>query len=750
MLENRKNVRKIISVIVILIAIISMVVGIYIKKGVTQYSEPKVIEIKSIAIDSLEGVQNEQFVLEAKETKDNLYEIELPQNVNTKIIDEIENVVLEKVVDTEKSTTLTTEGTIKETEAEIIEEVNVEVVDNKILLTKDQLENSTLNLTVLYNAKSIVDSGEIEVDPGEETGLDTQTKFDWRTSDGKSGRVEAKKKSTVTITVPAGGSVKITNQTSNSSGLCVVTPFGAQCQGNHDKNHTLRKGNYGVYGQSDTTGHVGGGNRVNLTIKEESVQPTITVDTTSCSYKNSAQSVTITANVTDLSSSYYQYYLSTSPTSLEGGSWKSYTSGSSISLNPTDSGEYYLFLERLKNSIGYSTSNGTNVKIGETTYHRYGIYQFDKDSPTITVSPESSEWRHTALDTTITVNDDGGSGISSSNSYQYYLSNSSTDLAGGEWRNYNSGATITLNPGISGTYYLFVKRVNDNAGNASTTNGTAQEVSGTTYQRFGTYQFDYDKPTAGTLTMKLGSASGNDYTNGTWVDQNVYISLNNGSDAHSGHASTTYSLDGGPEQTEPQTITTEGTHTVVVTTTDNVGNTATNTYSIKIDKTAPTVGLLHMKLESLNGSDYTNNTWTNQTVYVYAEDGSDGQSGHASTTYSINGGDAKATGTGNATELSEEGTYSIYVTTKDNSGKVTTSSEYIVKIDKTAPTVGTLTMKIGSVDGKNYPNNTWTNQAIYVYANAGSDALSGHLSTTYSINRRNSNKCRFRKCHSIN
>ena len=112
----------------------------------------------------------------------------------------------------------------------------------------------------------------------------------------------------------------------------------------------------------------------------------------------------------------------------------------------------------------------------------------DATAPTITVNPSSST-SATSKTITITASDTGGSGLSSNNSYQYYLSSSGTALSGGNWTNYTSGSSFTLGSGKNGTYYLFVKRVSDNVRNTSTTEGTSQAVSGTTYQRFGTYVF---------------------------------------------------------------------------------------------------------------------------------------------------------------------------------------------------------------------------------------------------------------------
>ena len=56
---------------------------------------------------------------------------------------------------------------------------------------------------------------------------------------------------------------------------------------------------------------------------------------------------------------------------------------------------------------------------------------------------------------------EGASGPATGNSYQYYLSTSSTALSGGSWTNYTSGTAFTIGTGITGTRYLFVKQIKD-------------------------------------------------------------------------------------------------------------------------------------------------------------------------------------------------------------------------------------------------------------------------------------------------
>ena len=206
------------------------------------------------------------------------------------------------------------------------------------------------------------------------------------------------------------------------------------------------------------------------------------------------KSVTITVNDTGGSglsaSNAYQYYLSTSNTSPTGGTWTNYTSGTAFTIGTGLNGTYYLFVKKISDNAG-------NVSTG-SSYHMYGPYKFDDTAPTVTVSPESADWCN-SVNVTITVADAGGSGLSGSNSYQYYLSTSDSSLTGGSWTNYTSGSEFTIGTGLNGTYYLYVKRVSDNAGNVSTTKGTAVTIEGTTYHRFGPHKFDNMAP-EGTVT----------------------------------------------------------------------------------------------------------------------------------------------------------------------------------------------------------------------------------------------------------
>ena len=103
----------------------------------------------------------------------------------------------------------------------------------------------------------------------------------------------------------------------------------------------------------------------------------------------------------------------------------------------------------------------------------YQTYLIDKDKPTLEVSPTNGNYK-TSGSVTLTVADTGGSGLSSSNVYQYCLSTSNSSATGCTWTAYTSGTAFTIS-GTNQTKYLWVYPVKDNSGNVndSKTYGTA-------------------------------------------------------------------------------------------------------------------------------------------------------------------------------------------------------------------------------------------------------------------------------------
>ena len=131
-----------------------------------------------------------------------------------------------------------------------------------------------------------------------------------------------------------------------------------------------------------------------------------------------------------------------------------------------------------------------------------------------------------------------------------------------------------------------------------------------------------------------------------------------------------------------------------------------------IDKTAPTPGSIIAKEENAEGEEYDleKSPWTDKNVYIEKIDGTDGESGHAETTYTV-----KKDGITiheNIQEpiiLEESGIYEITVTTKDNSENKATSEPYTIKIDKEVPI---LALKHIDKNGDGY-DGTWTKDNLY-------------------------------------
>lgn len=114
------------------------------------------------------------------------------------------------------------------------------------------------------------------------------------------------------------------------------------------------------------------------------------------------------------------------------------------------------------------------------------VSNIDKTAPTITVTPASSTAGKATTVTIIVGNEEGGSNLSSNNKYEYKMGSKDT-IATGEWTKYESGKSITIGEGLTGTRYLWIKEIKDEAGNSSISQN-GQKIGG--YHVFGGYVFD--------------------------------------------------------------------------------------------------------------------------------------------------------------------------------------------------------------------------------------------------------------------
>ncbi|MBS5778796.1 MAG: hypothetical protein KIC82_05060, partial [Acholeplasma sp.] len=150
---------------------------------------------------------------------------------------------------------------------------------------------------------------------------------------------------------------------------------------------------------------------------------------------------------------------------------------------------------------------------------------------------------------------------------------------------------------------------------------------------------------------------------------------------------------------------TSGTEIIMTSKNNKTGAVKVTNYTVKVDKTKPTVGEL-----VINGTK-GNNGWYKSDVVFSVVNGNDTLSGHADTISSI------------ASITSDTKGTKVIVTTKDKAGN-TSTKEYTVKVDKTAPTAGTLTINGEKGSGD------WYLSDVTLTVNDGSDATSGHAKTT--------------------
>jgi uncharacterized protein YdeI (BOF family) len=166
-----------------------------------------------------------------------------------------------------------------------------------------------------------------------------------------------------------------------------------------------------------------------------------------------------------------------------------------------------------------------------------------------------------------------------------------------------------------------------------------------------------------------------------WYNSDVSFSLS-ATDNQSGVQSTQYRINGGDwtDYTSPVELTADGTYNIEYRSTDVEENAeAVKSYEVKIDKTAP------VTVQKLNPEAPTgNNGWYKSNV-TFSLNASDETSGIQTTLYSINGQGWQEYK--NPIELTTDGEYTIEYKSFDIAGNIENSNSFVVKIDKTAPTL---------------------------------------------------------------
>lgn len=230
---------------------------------------------------------------------------------------------------------------------------------------------------------------------------------------------------------------------------------------------------------------------------------------------------------------------------------------------------------------------------------------------------------------------------------------------------------------------------------------TITNINGQTYEKKYTVKIDKTAPVAGTMMMKLNTQEGTNYQNGSRTNQNVWIMPQPGSDALSGHDKTTYEVNGANEisagtMTE-NLLVQEGMSTIIVTTTDKVGNTATREYTVNIDKTAPTAP--NIAVISGDKTDPESKWYTSQVVLGVTQT----EENTARMTYTIEGPvtaeetDIQNNGT---ITLLQDGIYTIAVYSYDEAGNRSEARTITIYINKQQPQAPSILSK--DIEGMQY------------------------------------------------
>ena len=139
MLKNKFKIRKIKNIF-ILIMIVAIMLGMY--NNVRRSRAEKVIEISLEVADKNNQIEKETVTVEATETKDGVYQLELPEIVNTKVIAQYYNSGNEEI----------NSNTIQLTDKEISEK-KVQVATDYDTKEVEKLEVSGTTITVAENAE---------------------------------------------------------------------------------------------------------------------------------------------------------------------------------------------------------------------------------------------------------------------------------------------------------------------------------------------------------------------------------------------------------------------------------------------------------------------------------------------------------------------------------------------------------------------------------------------------------------------
>ena len=267
-----------------------------------------------------------------------------------------------------------------------------------------------------------------------------------------------------------------------------------------------------------------------------------------------------------------------------------------------------------------------------------------------------------------------------------------------EWQSSNEFTGL-----IHNTEYVVKTKAVDKAGNIS----ESEELTVKT-----------DELLLGDLILKLGNATGNNYTENTWINQNIYVAIEERSTGvTTKYKSKENSAQMIAETSEETTITTDGTTVLTLSVTDGTNTvTSDEEHIIKIDKVAPVINELSLDdeewtIESKNITGKAIDTLSGIESYQFS---------NASNLTSDSAGWINITVTNDqitqTKQISENGKMYFYV--KDDAGNITFTG-IDTKIDTQGPVIDFLKQNgktqinvIDSGSGINSTKYAWTTENI--------------------------------------
>ena len=469
---------------------------------------------------------------------------------------------------------------------------------------------------------------------------------------------------------------------------------------------------------------------VSITAKKKTAGTTVATNT----WSNEGLNFTFTKGTTG-SSGYKIYYCKDTTNKCDPKeSTTGYGSGATITDHNTLTGTYY---------IRYYIKGGSEISSEVKSY----TAKVDTTVPTVTLSAKkvtagtavsSGAWSNQGLNFTLTKGTTGSSGYTI-----YYCAD--RDNACSPTTVATSGTAITTWKSTTGTYYFRYKIVT----------GAGNSASGTY-----TAKVDTTVPTVTLSATKV--TAGTAVSSGAWSNQGLNFTLTKGTTGSSGY--TIYYCADRDNACSPTTVATSGTAITTWKSTTGTyyfrykivtgaGNSASGTYTAKVDTTAPPGPSSGLRYDSSTGTVRTNaNSWTNKTLWWGSFSATDtGGSGTDHYEYSTSCSGSKS---GNlSTSHTYKDNYNQYycIRSVDKAGNASAwSGAYYIKVDKTAPPVPSSVLRYDSSTGTVRTNaNSWTNKTLwwgsfsatdtggsgtdhYEYSTSCSGSKSGNLSTSHT------------------